>query len=104
MGAAVVRIQLLRIDGMRQRLRESLRADRRRDRQIAAVERIGRILANAGPTDRALGNVVAHLSEELGFRYVAIYLGDRELSVSGRSAATPSSSTASTARGASSGA
>ena len=78
-GATVMRMQLLRVDGMRQRLRESLRADRRRERQIGAVERIGRILANSGPTDRALGNVVSHLSEELGFRYVAIYIGDRQL-------------------------
>lgn len=62
----------------RDRLRRAVMADRRRARQIAGVEAIGRILAMHGPTPEALEGVVGRIATEFGYQYVAIYLGDQE--------------------------
>lgn len=55
-------------------LRAALTAERRRARQMAAIEEVGRAVANAGPTSEALSQVMSVFVERLGYRYVAIYL------------------------------
>jgi diguanylate cyclase (GGDEF)-like protein len=57
-------------------LRAAMRADRRRARQLAGVEEVGRLLAEQGPTGEALETVMDLLVERFGYRYVSIYLGD----------------------------
>lgn len=69
------RLEVGRLHHARVRMREAVTGDRRRAKQIAGVETIGRILATDGPTGDALDRVVARISSELGYRYVAIYLG-----------------------------
>ena len=80
-GAAVLvafgtRREVGRMQRARDRLRRAVTTDRRRARQIAGVEVIGRILASRGPTDEAVDAVVDRISGEFGYRYVSIYLGD----------------------------
>jgi diguanylate cyclase (GGDEF)-like protein len=58
------------------RLGTSLARDRRRSRQVAAVERVGRLLAATGPTSETLEQIVALLRGELGYDFVSLYLGD----------------------------
>lgn len=70
------RREVLRMQRARDRLRRAVTGDRRRARQIAGVEAIGRILATHGPTREALDRVVGRIATEFGYRYVAIYLGD----------------------------
>ena len=72
------RLQVGRLQHARLRMRDAVTDDRRRARQIAGVESIGRILATDGPTDDALDRVVARVSSELGYQYVSIYLGTAE--------------------------
>jgi diguanylate cyclase (GGDEF)-like protein len=80
-GAAVLvaygtRREVARMQRARDRLRRALMTDRRRSRQIAGVESIGRILASAGPDTGSLDAVVGRIASEFGYRYVSIYLGD----------------------------
>ena len=80
-GAAVLvaygtRREVSRMQRARDRLRRALMTDRRRSRQIAGVESIGRILAVAGPDTASLDAVVGRIAGEFGYRYVSIYLGD----------------------------
>lgn len=63
----------------RRRLRLAVRVDRRRARQIAGVEAIGRILAGRGPVPEALDEVVGRIAGQFGYRYVSLYLGDDRL-------------------------
>ncbi|MGH2357517.1 MAG: diguanylate cyclase [Candidatus Limnocylindria bacterium] len=69
-------IEVSRLRHARRRMRTAVLGDRRRAKQIAGVEAIGRILASAGPTDEALDRVVASIATQLGYQHVAIYLGD----------------------------
>jgi diguanylate cyclase (GGDEF)-like protein len=58
------------------RLRTARAKDRRRTRQIAAVEAVGRLLATTGPTDETLDRVVGLLEVDLGYAFVSVYLGE----------------------------
>ena len=58
------------------RLGTSLARDRRRSRQVAAVERVGRLLAATGPTSETLEQIVELLRGNLGYDFVSLYLGD----------------------------
>jgi diguanylate cyclase (GGDEF)-like protein len=53
--------------------------DRRRSRQVAAVEAVGRLLAARGPIPEALDRVVRLLRDDLGYAFVSLYLGDSSL-------------------------
>ena len=64
-----------RMQRARDRLRRAVTADRRRARQIAGVEAIGRILATEGPSQVALDRIVERIASEFDYRYVSIYLG-----------------------------
>jgi diguanylate cyclase (GGDEF)-like protein len=57
------------------RLHASLARDRRRGRQVAAVESVGRLLAATGPAPETLERIVSLLREDLGYDFVSIYLG-----------------------------
>ncbi len=57
------------------RLGTSLARDRRRTRQVAAVESVGRLLATTGPDFAALERIVALLRDDLGYDFVSVYLG-----------------------------
>lgn len=57
------------------RLGTSLARDRRRSRQVAAVESVGRLLASTGPAPETMERIVALLREDLGYDFVSIYLG-----------------------------
>jgi diguanylate cyclase (GGDEF)-like protein len=57
------------------RLHASLARDRRRSRQVAAVEGVGRLLASTGPAPETLERIVALLGDDLGYDFVSIYLG-----------------------------
>ncbi|HET7029475.1 MAG TPA: sensor domain-containing diguanylate cyclase [Candidatus Limnocylindrales bacterium] len=57
------------------RLQASLARDRRRSRQVAAVESVGRLLAATGPAPEALERIVSLLNEDLGYDFVSIFLG-----------------------------
>lgn len=57
------------------RLGQSLARDRRRTRQVAAVERVGRLLAATGPAPETLDRIVSLLREDLGYDFVSVYLG-----------------------------
>ena len=59
------------------RSRDVLVRDRRRSRQLAAVEAIGERLAMEGPTPEAIDGVVGSLAERFGYRFVSLYLGDQ---------------------------
>jgi len=52
---------------------------RRRARQMAAVEAVGRALATSGPSRDALGEVMDLLVSHFGYRYVSIYTVDGPL-------------------------
>lgn len=57
------------------RLGASLARDRRRSRQVAAVESVGRLLAATGPAAETLERIVGLLRDDLGYDFVSIYLG-----------------------------
>lgn len=57
------------------RLGASLARDRRRSRQLAAVESVGRLLASTGPAPETLERIVGLLRDDLGYDFVSIYLG-----------------------------
>jgi diguanylate cyclase (GGDEF)-like protein len=52
---------------------------RRKTRQMAAIEAIGRTLASDGPTPRALDDVMGVLVERFGYRYPSIYIRDGDV-------------------------
>ncbi len=64
------------LERARDDLRTALHADRRRARQVAGIEEVGRLLAEQGPTPAALEEVMDLLVERFGYRHVSIYLGD----------------------------
>jgi diguanylate cyclase (GGDEF)-like protein len=57
------------------RLGAALAHDRRRSRQVAAVESVGRLLAATGASPETLDRVVSLLREDLGYDFVSLYLG-----------------------------
>jgi len=57
------------------RLGAALAHDRRRTRQVAAVESVGRLLAATGPEQQTLDRVVGLLRQGLGYDFVSLYLG-----------------------------
>ncbi|HMJ80210.1 MAG TPA: GAF domain-containing protein, partial [Candidatus Dormibacteraeota bacterium] len=57
-------------------LRAAMARDRRRGRQIAGIEEVGRTLASAGPRPELLGRVMDVLVERFGYDHVSIYLLD----------------------------
>ena len=71
---------------------------RRRTRQMAAIEAIGRRLASSGPTPDALDHVMGLLVERFGYRYPSIYSAMATSCDSAPSAATTRSSRRSTER------
>jgi diguanylate cyclase (GGDEF)-like protein len=58
------------------RLTTTLARDRRRSRQVEAVESVGRLLASTGPDSAALERIVSLLGQDLGYDFVSVYLGD----------------------------
>jgi diguanylate cyclase (GGDEF)-like protein len=60
----------------RDRLRRAQVLQRRRARQLAAVEAVGRTLAHEGQTANALDTVVGLLFETFGYRYPSIWTWD----------------------------
>jgi diguanylate cyclase (GGDEF)-like protein len=57
------------------RLGAALAHDRRRSRQLAAVESVGRLLASTGPSSETLDRIVILLRQDLGYDLVSVYLG-----------------------------
>lgn len=74
--ATATRGEVRRMEVTRQRMRRAVTIDRRRARQLAGVEAIGHILAARGPSPEALEEMVGRISQEFGYPYVSIYLGD----------------------------
>ncbi len=60
------------------RLGAALARDRRRSRQVAALENVGRILASTGPTAQTLERIVGLLRDDLGYDFVSLYLGSSD--------------------------
>ena len=58
--------------------RSAVRVERRRARQIAALEAVGRLLAEGGPTAEAITRVVDVIVRRFGYPYVSVYLGDAD--------------------------
>ena len=58
------------------RARSSMARDRRRDRQVATIERLGRRLAVEGPTPAAFQEIVDALATGFEYGLSAIHLGD----------------------------
>jgi diguanylate cyclase (GGDEF)-like protein len=56
--------------------REAAATERRRNRQIAALEAVGRLLADAGPSAELLDRVLDVVVRRFGYAHVSIYLGD----------------------------
>ena len=74
--AVATRSEVRRMEVARRRMRRAVTVDRRRARQLAGVEAIGHILASRGPSPEALDEMVGRISQEFGYPYVSIYLGD----------------------------
>lgn len=60
-------------------LRRAVIAERRRSRQIAGLEVLGRLLATGGPTAELLDRVLGVLVNRFGYAHVAIYLVDGDV-------------------------
>jgi diguanylate cyclase (GGDEF)-like protein len=58
------------------RLRRANARDRRRAAQFGALETVGRLLAQEGPTREALDSVMGLLENTFGFHYPSVYLLD----------------------------
>ena len=56
--------------------RAAAAAERRRSRQIVALDAIGRLLADAGPSAELLDRVLDLVVRRFGYPHVTIYLGD----------------------------
>ena len=66
------------IEATASRLRAATIGERRRSRQISALEEVGRLLVGGGEISDVLSQVLAVLSGRFGYRYVSIYLWDGE--------------------------
>jgi diguanylate cyclase (GGDEF)-like protein len=80
MASAVTAIGSRRVvaslERSRDRLRRAHTLQRRRARQLAAVETVGEILAREGPTPAAFDAVMGLLVDTFGYRYPSIYVWD----------------------------
>jgi diguanylate cyclase (GGDEF)-like protein len=80
MAAAVTAVGSRRVvaslERSRDRLRRSQTLQRRRTRQLAAVEAVGTILAQEGPTPLALDSVAGLLVGTFGYQFPSIYIFD----------------------------
>jgi diguanylate cyclase (GGDEF)-like protein len=77
--ALLTRRTVLLLEGAAERARTASAGHRRRGRQMAAVEAVGRVLATEGPTSAALDHVMHLLVDRFGYRYVSIYTRDGDL-------------------------
>ena len=64
------------LEQVSERLRRSRVRDRRRARQINAVELVGRALARQGPTPQVLDDVMELLERTFGYTYPSVYTWD----------------------------
>jgi diguanylate cyclase (GGDEF)-like protein len=80
MSAGVVAFGCRRVVANLQRSTDRLRLanarDRRHARQLAAVESVGSLLAQQGPTVQTLDRVMGLLEETFGYRYPSVYVWD----------------------------
>jgi diguanylate cyclase (GGDEF)-like protein len=58
------------------RVRQANAQERRRARQLTAVESVGRLLAREGPTSETLDRVMGLLEDTFGYRYPSVYVWD----------------------------
>ena len=58
------------------RVRHANTQERRRARQLTAVEAVGRLLAREGPTSETLDRVMGLLEETFGYKYPSVYVWD----------------------------
>jgi diguanylate cyclase (GGDEF)-like protein len=58
------------------RVRQANAQERRRARQLTAVESVGRLLAREGPTTATLDRVMGLLEETFGYKYPSVYVWD----------------------------
>ena len=56
--------------------RRSAAAERRRGRQIEALEAVGRVLAGGGPSPELIARVAEIVATRFGYPHVSVYLGD----------------------------
>jgi diguanylate cyclase (GGDEF)-like protein len=81
--ALLLALATRRLVGQAQRagaqLRAAMVAERRRSRQIGAMEAVARILVAGGPRSSILERVLDVLVTRFGYRYVSIYLWDGEV-------------------------
>jgi diguanylate cyclase (GGDEF)-like protein len=56
--------------------RRSAAAERRRGRQIEALEAVGRVLAGGGPSPELIARVADIVATRFGYPHVSVYLGD----------------------------
>jgi len=59
-----------------ERVRHANTRERRRARQLAAVESLGRLLAREGPTSTTLEQIMSLLEETFGYKYPSVYVWD----------------------------
>ncbi|HTK45452.1 MAG TPA: diguanylate cyclase [Patescibacteria group bacterium] len=80
MAAGVVAFGCQRIVASLKRSTERVRSansrDRRRARQLAAVESVGSLLAREGPTTETLDRMIGLLEETFHYRYPSVYVWD----------------------------
>ncbi|MEW5990593.1 MAG: diguanylate cyclase [Chloroflexota bacterium] len=58
------------------RLRQAVATDRRRARRMDAIEQVGRVLAQDGPSPTALATIMEVLERTFGYHYPSVYLWD----------------------------
>ncbi len=58
--------------------RSGMRLERRRARQISALESVGRLLVEGGPAAESIERVVEVIMRRFGYPYVSVYLGDSD--------------------------
>lgn len=77
--AVLTRRTVVLLERAAERARTAGAGHRRRGRQMAAVEAVGRVLATDGPTAAAFDHVMHLLVDRFGYRYVSIYTRDGDL-------------------------
>ena len=61
-----------------QQARRAVLAERRRSRQIEALDAVNRVLARGGPTPELLQQLVDEIARRFGYPCLSLYLGDEE--------------------------
>ena len=64
------------IETVARQARLAAAAERRRARQIEALEAVGRVLATGGPSPERIASVVELVAGRFGYPHVSVYLGD----------------------------